>query len=451
MAGRVRVARSATDGDERALQEEWDEDEEWDDEEWDEDEDEDEEDEEDEVDEEDEDEEPKKKAHKVWLKVKHDDKWKRVPFKASGKLTLLQETLKAKMKSDVGQVVYKDPVDGDMIAIHNDSDVKDMIKMYRKNKGKPMEVTVYSAADAAGLQQTLGAMSLGATPSNSMGGVSMERVSSASMRSTVDSVAGWTKGELLGQGAFGRVFSALTPKGQFFAVKQLKLKEEGISKGELETFHKEIRLMQGLKHPNIVAYLGADLRDDEFNIFLEYVPNGSLQSLVKKVGPLSESVLKVYTKQILLGCEYLHANNIIHRDIKGGNILVDNSGQIKLADFGASKKLDSINSQADSFVGTPYWMAPETIRSKGYGRKADVWSIGCTVVELGTGKPPWSDKENAYAAMYFIANSEDPPGYPPNFSQDGTDFLDQCFVRDPENRSNIADLLQHPWLADVEL
>ncbi|KAG1359054.1 hypothetical protein COCNU_08G005000 [Cocos nucifera] len=144
-------------------------------------------------------------------------------------------------------------------------------------------------------------------------------------------------------------------------------------------------------------YLGTVREEDTLNIFLEFVPGGSISSLLGKFGSFPESVIRTYTKQLLQGLEYLHQNGIIHRDIKGANILVDNKGCIKLADFGASKqvaKLATMNA-AKSMKGTPYWMAPEVILQTGHSFSADIWSVGCTVIEMATGccsVPYWDNK-----------------------------------------------------------
>jgi len=127
----------------------------------------------------------------------------------------------------------------------------------------------------------------------------------------------------------------------------------------------EIEVLKTLKHENIVQYLGSSVEDDVLNIFLEYVPGGSIASLIRRFGPLNENIVRLYTKQILHGLHYLHNHKIIHRDIKGANILVDNKGGIKLADFGASKKLEHLvaGTDANSLKGTLYWMAPGSLFS----------------------------------------------------------------------------------------
>jgi hypothetical protein len=146
----------------------------------------------------------------------------------------------------------------------------------------------------------------------------------------------WKKGEMLGQGAFGVVYLGLNiDTGELMAVKQMATEE--VSKKELASLENEINLLRNLRHPNIVRYIGTELTSASLSIFLEYVPGGSLKALIDKFGELEESVAKSYTRQLLLGLEYLHRNGIAHRDIKGANCLVGNDGVIKLADFGSSK------------------------------------------------------------------------------------------------------------------
>ncbi|KAK6122661.1 hypothetical protein DH2020_043601 [Rehmannia glutinosa] len=173
-------------------------------------------------------------------------------------------------------------------------------------------------------------------------------------------------------------------------------KEEEHKKKEdyIRELEKEVNLLKNLSHPNIVRYLGTAREEDSLNILLEFVPGGSISSLLGKFGSFPESVIRMYTKQLLIGLEYLHENKIMHRDIKGANILVDNKACIKLADFGASKKVEALATVtgAKSIKGTPYWMAPEVIVQSGHSYSADIWSVGCTVIEMATGKAPWSQQ-----------------------------------------------------------
>lgn len=179
---------------------------------------------------------------------------------------------------------------------------------------------------------------------------------------------------------------------------------------------------------------------------------GSIAGLIKKYGEFDESLIRIYTKQILEGLEYLHAHNVIHRDIKGANVLVDSNGVVKLADFGGAKRIYNTNTadQYNSLKGTPYWMAPEVIKQTGHGRFADIWSLGCTIIEMATGHPPWSHYKNQFTALYYIGNATAPPPYPHKLSQTGKDFLSLIFKRNPKKRANVCKLLSHPFISNTD-
>lgn len=268
----------------------------------------------------------------------------------------------------------------------------------------------------------------------------------------------WSCGDLLGQGAFGSVYRGMDNEtGTLMAVKQVSLGFGSASAAKvaehIKSLEAEVNLLKQLDHPNIVRYLGTEKTSKVLNIFLEYVPGGSIASLLSNFGPFKEPVVKLYTKQILLGLEYLHKNAIMHRDIKGANILVDNTGLVKLADFGASKKIEdlvTVGSGANSVKGTPYWMAPEVITQTGHGRQADIWSVACTVIEMATGKPPWSQYGSQVSAMFHIAKSKGPPLIPQELSPECKDFLYLCFNRNWRERPSAGALLDHPFVADVK-
>ncbi|KAJ6903426.1 mitogen-activated protein kinase kinase kinase NPK1-like isoform X5 [Populus alba x Populus x berolinensis] len=263
----------------------------------------------------------------------------------------------------------------------------------------------------------------------------------------------WRKGELIGCGAFGRVYMGMNlDSGELLAIKQVSIAASSASKektqAHIRELEEEVKLLKNLSHPNIVRYLGTAREDDSLNILLEFVPGGSISSLLGKFGSFPESVIRMYTKQLLLGLEYLHKNGIMHRDIKGANILVDNKGCIKLADFGASKKvveLATING-AKSMKGTPYWMAPEVILQTGHSFSADIWSVGCTVIEMATGKPPWSQQYQEVAALFHIGTTKSHPPIPEHLSIEAKDFLLKCLQEVPNLRPAASELLQHPFV-----
>ncbi|XP_064598335.1 mitogen-activated protein kinase kinase kinase 3-like [Liolophura sinensis] len=264
----------------------------------------------------------------------------------------------------------------------------------------------------------------------------------------------WKRGKVLGSGAFGQVYLCYdTDTGRELAVKQVSLSNENeeISK-EVRALECEIKLLRNLQHSRIVQYFGCYQDDSFLCIFMEYMPGGSVKDELRNYGALTENVTRKYTRQVLEGLEYLHDHMIVHRDIKGANILKDPSGNVKLGDFGASRRLQAICSQTlmqMSVSGTPYWMSPEVINGEGYGRRADIWSLGCTVVEMFTTTPPWGDLE-AMAAIFKIATMPQPRyELPRSASNAAVDFLKKTFIKIPQDRPGAKDLLRHPFISDV--
>ncbi|KAJ6380215.1 hypothetical protein OIU76_016801 [Salix suchowensis] len=263
----------------------------------------------------------------------------------------------------------------------------------------------------------------------------------------------YRKGELIGCGAFGHVYMGMNlDSGELLAIKQVLIAANGATReraqAHIRELEEEVKLLQNLSHPNIVRYLGTVREEETLNILLEFVPGGSISSLLGKFGSFPEQVIRAYTKQLLLGLEYLHNNGIMHRDIKGANILVDNKGCIKLADFGASKQVVELAtvSGAKSMKGTPYWMAPEVILQTGHGFSADIWSVGCTVIEMATGKPPWSQQYQEVAALFYIGSTKSHPEIPGHLTPEAKDFLLKCLHKEPNMRPEASQLLQHPFV-----
>ncbi|KAK7400247.1 hypothetical protein VNO78_11449 [Psophocarpus tetragonolobus] len=255
----------------------------------------------------------------------------------------------------------------------------------------------------------------------------------------------WQKGDVLGNGSFGTVYEGFTDDGVFFAVKEVSLLDEGTQgKQSIFQLQQEISLLSEFDHENIVRYFGSDKDKNKLYIFLELMPKGSLASLYQKYR-LNDSQVSAYTRQILSGLKYLHDHNVVHRDIKCANILVDVNGAVKLADFGLAKatKFNDVKSSK----GSPYWMAPEVVNLKnqgGYGLPADIWSLGCTVLEMLTRQPPYSDLEGMQA-LFRIGRGEPPP-IPEYLSKDARDFVLECLQVNPNKRPTAAELFDHPFV-----
>ncbi|RDD44652.1 Mitogen-activated protein kinase kinase kinase 19 [Trichoplax sp. H2] len=268
----------------------------------------------------------------------------------------------------------------------------------------------------------------------------------------------WKKGQILGKGGFGVVVCGLTNDGQQIAVKQVSLDDKDIDSAVkvYENLRHEIKMLKNLRHHNIVHYLGMALENDTVNIFMELVTGGTIANVIKNFGPLDEKIFSRYTMQILQGLKYVHDRNIIHRDIKGSNVMLMPSGVIKLIDFGCSKADSHSNNNntgspnnsvgASSIKGTPYWMAPEVVKQSVCGCESDIWSTGCTVFEMATGKPPWAEF-NKLAALYKIGSDTEPPQLSTDlFSEDCVNFVKSCLTRDPKARPSATQLLRLPFV-----
>lgn len=249
-------------------------------------------------------------------------------------------------------------------------------------------------------------------------------------------------GNCIGRGQFGTVYRALNlTTGQMVAVKRIRL--EGLKEDEVAQLMKEVDLMKRLSHPSIVKYEGMARDDQYLNIVLEYAESGSLGQMLKAFGKLNEHLVASYVVKILEGLHYLHRCDVVHCDLKAANILTTKTGNIKLSDFGVSLNLKAIEREKD-IAGTPNWMAPEVIELKGASTKADIWSLGCTVVELLTGRPPFGDITNTMTVMFRIVEDEMP--IPEECSEPLKDFLQQCFQKEPSMRPDAELLCEHPWL-----
>ncbi|KAL1539504.1 mitogen-activated protein kinase kinase kinase [Salvia divinorum] len=262
----------------------------------------------------------------------------------------------------------------------------------------------------------------------------------------------WQRGRPIGRGTYGNVYIATHREtGATCAVKEVEMIPDDPKCEEcIKQLEQEIKFLRDFKHQNIVQYYGCEIIEDRFCIYLEYVQPGSINKYVQEnSGAMTESIVRNFTRHILSGLAYLHSQRTVHRDIKGANLLVNASGVVKLADFGLAKHLTGCGNFL-SLKGTPHWMAPEVLQAvmrkdvnpeMAYG--VDIWSMGCTVIEMMTGKPPWGDV-NGVQAMFNVLNRS--PPIPENLSCAGKDFLQCCFQRRPEDRPSASELLKHPFL-----
>jgi len=263
----------------------------------------------------------------------------------------------------------------------------------------------------------------------------------------------------LGRGAFGCVFLAhnLT-LGQLMAVKRVDLRK-GITPEVARELENEVNVMKKLQNPHIVKMMGCIVvPPNRMEIFMEYVDGNSLDSQLKVFGPFPELIVKFYTMQIVQALQYCHALGVIHRDIKGKNILVMGKGTIKLADFGSAKLTDGILERDaeggfeldDSFKFTPQWVAPEVLSGR-WDEKVDVWSLGCVVLEMASARAPWHEKglTNTFQIMYQISQTNEIPAISDLLSHGGKDFCLRCFSRDPRGRPPAKDLLTDSWILEM--
>lgn len=284
----------------------------------------------------------------------------------------------------------------------------------------------------------------------------------------------WQQGRFIGSGSFGTVYAAVNmDTGSVMAVKEIRMQDSQSMKQVLKAIKDEMTVLEMLKHPNIVHYYGVEVHRDRVFIFMEYCQGGSLARLLEYGRIEDEKVIQVYTMQMLEGLAYLHHMGVVHRDVKPENILLDHLGVIKFVDFGAAKVIAKrgrtrqtrgnstvgmasvdTGSKLNSMIGTPMYMSPEVITGANQGRQSsiDIWSLGCCVLEMATGRRPWANLDNEWAIMYHIAAGHLPQlPSPDQMSEEGQAFLMHTLQRDPRDRPTAVDLLEDPWIMCIRL